>query len=204
VTPTKFLIRNKSEALLLQPTCSVFYCGIEGILTFIVVLPCIPCVRVCVQCVKTGSVDSVLNRNSTKVGRRPCLNLKEIFTRLCVCMYIYIYNCFILFLYKSLQVQVLVSWLLFSVPVIVLESTSFFPALSLFLSSYRGKKKGKAIAVTGRGGPLGCETSRLPHFVDSLLTDGREIASLKRRPPSIPQEDSRYSFLLETNSTSGP
>jgi hypothetical protein len=24
--------------------------------------------------------------------------------------------------------------------------------------------KGKAIPVTGRGGPYGCETSKLPHF----------------------------------------
>jgi hypothetical protein len=27
------------------------------------------------------------------------------------------------------------------------------------------KKKGKAIPVTGRGGPWGCEKSRLPHFL---------------------------------------
>jgi hypothetical protein len=26
-------------------------------------------------------------------------------------------------------------------------------------------KKGKAIPVTGREGPYGCETSRLPHFL---------------------------------------
>jgi hypothetical protein len=32
--------------------------------------------------------------------------------------------------------------------------------------------KGKVMLVTGRGGPLGCETSRLPHFLDNLLTDG--------------------------------
>jgi hypothetical protein len=34
------------------------------------------------------------------------------------------------------------------------------------------KKKGNAIPVTGRGGPLGCEMSRLPHFLDNRLTDG--------------------------------
>jgi hypothetical protein len=28
-----------------------------------------------------------------------------------------------------------------------------------------GGWKGKAIPVTGREGPLGCETSRLPHFL---------------------------------------
>jgi hypothetical protein len=28
-----------------------------------------------------------------------------------------------------------------------------------------GHKKGEAFPVTGRGGPYGCETSRLPHFL---------------------------------------
>jgi hypothetical protein len=45
------------------------------------------------------------------------------------------------------------------------------------------KNKGKTIPVTGRGGPYGCETSRLPHFLDSRLTDGVEVVSLTRRPP---------------------
>jgi hypothetical protein len=48
--------------------------------------------------------------------------------------------------------------------------------------------KGKAIPVTGRGGPYGCETSRLPHFVDSRLTDGGEVVSFTRRPLSRPQD----------------
>jgi hypothetical protein len=34
------------------------------------------------------------------------------------------------------------------------------------------KKKCKVSPVTGRGGPHGCETLRLPHFVDNRLTDG--------------------------------
>jgi hypothetical protein len=51
--------------------------------------------------------------------------------------------------------------------------------------------KGKAIPVTGRGGPLGCETSRFPHFLDNQLTDGGEVVSLTRRPTALyPQEDS--------------
>jgi hypothetical protein len=51
-------------------------------------------------------------------------------------------------------------------------------------------KKCKAIPVTGHGGSWGCETSRLPHFVDSQVTDGGEV-SLKRRPAALyPQEDS--------------
>jgi hypothetical protein len=36
-------------------------------------------------------------------------------------------------------------------------------------------KKGKAIPVTGSGGPYGCERSRLPHFLDNRLTDGGEV-----------------------------
>jgi hypothetical protein len=34
------------------------------------------------------------------------------------------------------------------------------------------KKKDNAIPVTGCGGPKGCEMLRLPHFLDSWLTDG--------------------------------
>jgi hypothetical protein len=30
------------------------------------------------------------------------------------------------------------------------------------------KGKGKTIPVTGRGGPQGCETSRLPHFLENI------------------------------------
>jgi hypothetical protein len=67
------------------------------------------------------------------------------------------------------------------------------------LSSY--ECKGKAIPVTGRGGPSGYETSRLPHFLDNRLTDGGEIVSLRRRPPFGPQEYSWYSFMLEAEST---
>jgi hypothetical protein len=61
--------------------------------------------------------------------------------------------------------------------------------------------KGKAIPVTGRGGPQDCETSWLLHFLERLLTDGGEVVSLTRRPPFTPQEDSWYSFLLEADST---
>jgi hypothetical protein len=50
--------------------------------------------------------------------------------------------------------------------------------------------------LTGREGPKGCETSRLPHCLDKRLTDGGEDVSLTRRSPFTPQEDSWYSFLL--------
>jgi hypothetical protein len=64
--------------------------------------------------------------------------------------------------------------------------------------------KSKAIPVTGRGGPQGSETSRLPHFLDNRLTDGGEVVSLMRRLHPTPQEDCWYSFLLKAESTSGP
>jgi hypothetical protein len=61
------------------------------------------------------------------------------------------------------------------------------------------KKVKKDKAVTGREDPLGCKTSRIPHFVDIRLTDGGEVVSLRHRPPFTPQEDSWYSFLLESS-----
>jgi hypothetical protein len=48
--------------------------------------------------------------------------------------------------------------------------------------------KGKAIPVTGRGGPCGWETSRLSHFLDKRFTDGGEVVSLTCRPPFTPRK----------------
>jgi hypothetical protein len=45
------------------------------------------------------------------------------------------------------------------------------------------------IYVTGREVPLGCETSRLPHYLYNPLRDGVDV-SLTRRPPLTLQEDS--------------
>jgi hypothetical protein len=66
------------------------------------------------------------------------------------------------------------------------------------------KVKGNTIPVTGYGGPQGCKTSRLPHFLDNRFTDSGEIVSLTLWPPFTPQEDSWYSFLLEAESTPEP
>jgi hypothetical protein len=41
----------------------------------------------------------------------------------------------------------------------------------------------KSILVTGRGG---CETSRLPHFIESRLRDGGDVVSLTSRPHFSP------------------
>jgi hypothetical protein len=49
---------------------------------------------------------------------------------------------------------------------------------------YPHKHKGKAIPVTDHGGPQGCETSRLPHFLDNRFTDGGEVVG--RNPRKIP------------------
>jgi hypothetical protein len=50
------------------------------------------------------------------------------------------------------------------------------------------KAKSKAIPVTGCGGPKGCETLRLPHFLDNRLTDGGEVVSRTRRLPFTPRK----------------
>jgi hypothetical protein len=65
-------------------------------------------------------------------------------------------------------------------------------------------KNGKAIPVTGHGGPQGSETSRIPHFLEYQLTDGCEVVSLMRWLPFTPQEDFWYAFLLEAESILGP
>jgi hypothetical protein len=50
------------------------------------------------------------------------------------------------------------------------------------------KKVLKLSRSPGRGGPYGCETSRLPHFLNNRLNDGGEVVSLKRRPPFTPRK----------------
>jgi hypothetical protein len=49
----------------------------------------------------------------------------------------------------------------------------------------KGKVKVK-FSCTGRGGPLGCERLRLPHFLDNRLTDGGKVVSPTRRPLFTP------------------
>jgi hypothetical protein len=84
------------------------------------------------------------------------------------------------------------------------EEIRYFIKSKQWIRSMRVKGKGKAISVTDREGPQGCETSRLPHFLDNRLTNGGEFVSLTRRPSFTPQEDSWYSFPLEAESTPGP
>jgi hypothetical protein len=42
---------------------------------------------------------------------------------------------------------------------------------------FRNLVTGEAIPVTGRGGP-GCETSRVPHFLENRLKDGGKFATI--------------------------
>jgi hypothetical protein len=44
----------------------------------------------------------------------------------------------------------------------------------------------KTISVTGSGGPLGFEISKLPHFLENRFTDGGEVVSLTTQPPLPP------------------
>jgi hypothetical protein len=64
----------------------------------------------------------------------------------------------------------------------ICDQISFLFSLHQQMFTHLNKSKGKAIPVTGRGGKYGCETSRLPRFLDNLLTDGGEAVSLTRRP----------------------
>jgi hypothetical protein len=50
--------------------------------------------------------------------------------------------------------------------------------------------KNEGIPVTGRGGPLDCDMSRIAHFLYNRLTDDGEVVSLMSRPRFTPQEDS--------------
>jgi hypothetical protein len=62
------------------------------------------------------------------------------------------------------------------------------PSAYLIHEKAKAKKKGKAIPVTGHEGPWGCETSRLPHFLDNRLTDGGEVVGPTCRPPFTPRK----------------
>jgi hypothetical protein len=65
---------------------------------------------------------------------------------------------------------------------------------ALFVSCV--KAKAKTILVRGRGGPQGCETSRLRHFLDSRLADGGKGSSLTRRSPFTPRKIPGYYFIF--------
>jgi hypothetical protein len=55
-------------------------------------------------------------------------------------------------------------------------------SISANIEHLHATDKGKAIFVTGHEGLWDCETSRLPHFLDSRLTDAGEVLSLMLQP----------------------
>jgi hypothetical protein len=54
----------------------------------------------------------------------------------------------------------------------------------------------KAIPVTSRRSPMGFETLKFPHFVDSRLTDGGKVVSLTRRPHLNPPSPETFLVLI--------
>jgi hypothetical protein len=56
--------------------------------------------------------------------------------------------------------------------------------------------KKKAIPSTGCGGLLGCEMLRIPHCLDSQLTDGSKVVSPVHRPRSSPQKHYFFAFCI--------
>jgi hypothetical protein len=69
-------------------------------------------------------------------------------------------------------------------------------------------KEAKAIAVTGRRGPWGCETSKLSYLLHNRLTDGGEVvlrAGRSSSPRKFPvthfcHKKSRYSTIRRVTS----
>jgi hypothetical protein len=54
--------------------------------------------------------------------------------------------------------------------------------------SQKRRKKGKAIPVTGRGGPQDCETSRVLHILDNRLTNSGEVVSFSAGRSFLPRK----------------
>jgi hypothetical protein len=88
-----------------------------------------------------------------------------------------------------------------------LSSAGFQKCMQLYLHASHyvptsiKRAKGKAISVTGRGGPWRCETLRLPHYLDSRLTDGGEVTLTCRWLPSAP---GRFLVLISVRGRVGP
>jgi hypothetical protein len=53
---------------------------------------------------------------------------------------------------------------------------------------WRCDEKSKTILVTDYGGLWGCEMLRIPHCLDSQITDGGEVVSLTDRPRFTPKK----------------
>jgi hypothetical protein len=63
--------------------------------------------------------------------------------------------------------------------------------------------EGKSISVTRRAGSYGCETSRLPHFLQNRLTIGGEVVILMRLPSFTLKKIPDTHFCSEADSSQG-
>jgi hypothetical protein len=59
----------------------------------------------------------------------------------------------------------------------VQDTVQWQAVMNMVKVTLRVKVGGKAIPITGRGGPQGCKKLRLPHFLDNRLTDGCDAAA---------------------------
>ena len=65
------------------------------------------------------------------------------------------------------------------------------------------KGKGKSVPLQVWTGPEGSRKLRFPDFM-TTAQDGGKVVSLTHRPPLPLRKYSRYSYLLEAESTPGP
>ena len=64
-------------------------------------------------------------------------------------------------------------------------------------------KKGKAVPLQAWSSPEGSRKLRFPDYV-TMAQDGGKVVNLTNRPHLPRKKYSRYSFLLEAESTPGP
>jgi hypothetical protein len=90
-----------------------------------------------------------------------------------------------------------------------IRNNGFLPALQQARPKDTGESStAKAIPVTCRGGLWCCQMLKIPHCLDSRLTDGGKVVSPTHRLRSTTQKHYFfcfwYSFLLEADWTPGP
>ena len=86
-----------------------------------------------------------------------------------------------------------------------LEQVSFQTGFVWTLEAKRTgwAEKGKAVPLQDWTGPEGSKKLRFPDYVTAAQGGGK-VVSLTHRPLFTPRKYSRYSFLLEAESTPGP
>jgi len=70
----------------------------------------------------------------------------------------------------------------------------------VFPSFHKKKGKGKAVPLQVWSGPEGSRKLRFSYFM-TTAQDGGKVVSLTHQPPLHPRKYTRYSFLLEAEST---